>query len=205
MLKTSGLKVSHYFTVCGDKALSGVGESLDWDICICRLANNIIKTRVRWPPAVGGGTATRIYARRRPIKNLWMWSAWNRKEDALYYVSERVIGDAALLFHQWSIGCECNVLLDKSKSMWKTGRWRCYPFVLCNVTSMRVDECRTCTRMLGSTQRVRSILRRCQCRCHNEQGVIPFVGLINCTWWTHLRGFKSWNGVFGERGSHSIK
>ena len=23
--------------------------------------------------------------------------------------------DAALLFHQWSIGCECNVLLDKSQ------------------------------------------------------------------------------------------
>ena len=29
LLKTSGLKVSHYFTVCGEKALSGVGESLD--------------------------------------------------------------------------------------------------------------------------------------------------------------------------------
>ena len=92
------------------------------------------------------------------------------------------------------------------------GAWQCmnyWPnnvvvwamFVLCNVMSMRVDACRTCsTWLLGSTQRVGSILRRCQCRCHNEQGVILFVSLINCTWWTHLRGFKSWNEVLSERG-----
>ena len=30
-------------------------------------------------------------------------------------VSERVIGDAALLSHQWSIGCECNMPLDRSQ------------------------------------------------------------------------------------------
>ena len=30
-------------------------------------------------------------------------------------VSERVIGDSALLSHQWSIGCECNMPLDKSQ------------------------------------------------------------------------------------------
>ena len=51
---------------------------------LLQLTENCSDTRVRWPPAVGGGTATRRYARRRSINELRMRSAGNREEDAGY-------------------------------------------------------------------------------------------------------------------------
>ena len=55
-----------------------------WPPKVAIIRTVIIYTRVRWPPAVGGGTATRRYARRRSINELRMRSAGNREEDAGY-------------------------------------------------------------------------------------------------------------------------
>ena len=52
--------------------------------CFMSVQKCVTITRVRWPPAVGGGTATRRYARRRSINELRMRSAGNREEDAGY-------------------------------------------------------------------------------------------------------------------------